>query len=623
MPKFRSIRLLLLLSYFWIAILPLVSYAQDEGSKPDDKRPARSNIRGRVIFADSLQPIRRATIRLLKDFDGDFIERTITTNSGEFLFQAVPAGTYYFDIDVAGVVSPFSARFKNTGLSVEQSSLFPVTVDDATDVTTEIKVPRGAVISGRINYSDGEPATHAQIVLYSQQGGVPKLVFTQRPRMTDDRGYYRIEGLPAGRYFVGAVENHSHGNNSSNNAGGLVTAYHPAASSIRSATVISLDQGREASDVNIKFFDEVHRLTGILKWQDKAFSVKHATVFLRRLDQPASDVQFEQLSRMTIPFNDVDEDDAAVRNMFFLSLLSTNAPFTEADDSGRWAFKEVPEGNYVVSVEAPIPVNEPEPVKTAKKERIDQMLADMFAGMPDFRKGIIRGRTEVKLKDKDVDDITITLSEGGSVAGSVVIDGEIEDEDGAARVVVRANYENMSAMFDMPAQVKKDGTFILQSLLAGKIRIDIFEPRDSHYYIRSLTGNGLDLLKEPLTLVEGEHVTGIRIVLGTDLATVNGRVVTKLDGPPVPGASVAVIPVNQKSWVVKSSVRLASTDAEGRFSLKLAPGEYSVIACPPAEDVNVMLDTYVSEHRESGIRITLKSRETKTVELPVTPKALP
>jgi len=66
------------------------------------------------------------------------------------------------------------------------------------------------------------------------------LFFSDAALLTDDRGVYRIEGLPSGRYFVGAVENNSGGERTLPRDGaGLVTAYHPAALSVRTPPLLA------------------------------------------------------------------------------------------------------------------------------------------------------------------------------------------------------------------------------------------------------------------------------------------------------------------------------------------------------------------------------------------------
>src|SRR6185369_10076357 len=137
---------------------------------------------------------------------------------------------------------------------------------------------------------------------------------------------------------------------------------------------------------------------------------------------------------------------------------------------------------------------------TAKPAKHDEL--PMFKDlpeMPDFTKGIVRGSVEVTIKDKDVDGLSIDLSEGGSIFGSVVVDG---NSPASPSVAVNAVFSGAQSLLNLPAFVRNDGTFVLKSLPAGPVRLDISEPRGVHYYIRSITGKGLDLLNEPLPIAE-------------------------------------------------------------------------------------------------------------------------
>src|ERR1051325_9371028 len=133
--------LLLLCCCASLFILPLVTAcAQDEA--PNDK-PGRSVVRGRVILADSEQPLRRANVRLRKEFNRDFLKRTVSGTRGEFSFQGVPAGTYYIDVDSPGIISLRNgSSFTDLGYSLDHSSLALVTVDGHNDVKTEVHAVR-------------------------------------------------------------------------------------------------------------------------------------------------------------------------------------------------------------------------------------------------------------------------------------------------------------------------------------------------------------------------------------------------------------------------------------------------------------------------------------------------
>jgi hypothetical protein len=144
--------------------------------------------------------------------------------------------------------------------------------------------------------------------------------------------------------------------------------------------------------------------------------------------------------------------------------------------------------------------------------------------------------------------------------------------------------------------------------------LDIYEPRgETNFYIRAMTGKGLDLLNEPLTVAEEEQVTGVQIVLGTDLATVEGRVVA--GGESVAGAGVILLPVDQRKWATRSFWGLVRADAEGKFTLRLAPGEYLGLAWSLANEPTEPLESYVRSRLSQTQRVTLQPNETKPLEV--------
>jgi hypothetical protein len=474
-------------------------------------------------------------------------------------------------------------------------------------VKTKVRAVRGAVISGRVSYADNEPATHAQLVLYRQKNQSSALFFLDHQVFTDDRGVYRIEGLPAGEYAVGAIENHAGGRSRPIDAAGLVTAFHPAAPNESAATVVSVQAGSEAREVNIKFVDEPRRLSGILKWKQNNAVIKDAAVFLRRVGDPQTDVDYLRFVNAVTP-SKADKDGLIFRDMYFLTLLSTNSPYVEADNHGHWIFSGVTQGTYVLSAEAPLPIEKP--LKSGSPEDLDTLSA------PDFSKGMVRGSAEVKIGDRDVDNVVIELTSGASIIGSVVIDGNPAPR---SSVIVRVVNAGINALLFERGDVNDDGSFVLKSVPAGAVRLDIYEQRgETNYYIRSMTGKGLDLRNEPLVVAEGEQVTGVQIVLGKDLATVEGRVVAASGGDSVAGAGVVLLPADQRKWNTRSLWGLARADAEGKFSLRLPPGDYIAAAWSLSNEPTEPLETYVRTRLSSTQRLILSPNETKSIEVQAT-----
>jgi len=85
----------------------------------------------------------------------------------------------------------------------------------------------------------------------------------------------------------------------------------------------------------------------------------------------------------------------------------------------------------------------------------------------------------------------------------------------------------------------------------------------------------------------------------------------------VAGAGVLLFRADQREWGTHSLWEIARADAEGRFSLRLAPGEYVAVAWSLKDEPTVPLDAYVRARMSTAQRVTLQPNETRTVEVQV------
>jgi hypothetical protein len=163
--------------------------------------PGTATLRGRVVAADTGQPLRKAQVRI---FAAELRENRMATTDadGKYEFKELPAGRYNVSASKGSYVvlqygqqRPFEA-----GRPVE-------ILDRQTVEKVDFALPRGGVITGRILDEFGEPLADAQVAAqrYQNMGGRRRLVPAGRPAMTNDIGEFRLFAIPPGQYYLSAT----------------------------------------------------------------------------------------------------------------------------------------------------------------------------------------------------------------------------------------------------------------------------------------------------------------------------------------------------------------------------------------------------------------------------------
>lgn len=190
-------------------------------------------VSGRIVGADTQRPVRFADVSLIQvqagtgsNDDRDDRGRRIsgrTDLDGNFLISSVPPGDYYLTATKVGYVSNAATVFERaSGNSPDAASLLrsipQVHVGANGTTQASLQLERGAVIAGKLVWDDGSPAAGVLVNAasatasnsLSRRGPNPLFGFGFAGEgtgnaETDDRGNFRIAGLPAGAYVVRAT----------------------------------------------------------------------------------------------------------------------------------------------------------------------------------------------------------------------------------------------------------------------------------------------------------------------------------------------------------------------------------------------------------------------------------
>jgi sarcosine oxidase gamma subunit len=165
-----------------------------------DLRPVPAGtgvISGRVLTADTGRPLKRARVMVT----GGGRPFSATTNEeGRYTISGLPAGTYSVTGSKTGFVDGMfgQRRAPRAGTPIELS-------DNQRLANVDLRLMRGAVIAGRIADEDGEPLARAMVTVLRQQYiRGEKQMTPAGVDQSDDRGQFRVFGLPPGEYFVSA-----------------------------------------------------------------------------------------------------------------------------------------------------------------------------------------------------------------------------------------------------------------------------------------------------------------------------------------------------------------------------------------------------------------------------------
>jgi carboxypeptidase family protein len=209
---------------FWPLLLPLFTIAATAQNN-SSARHATGTVTGHVYCADTNTPARTATVQLAPVKEREQRSGTIrfadmpaggvaqTGLDGSFTLTRVPPGSYYVIVAKAGYLSPRPGDDDSDDVEPQPPSGQPPIVIPRVDVQADqsagidIRLERGAAISGAVRFDDGSPASGVGIMVLHRKKDkwVPSNgpVFAMVPSpSTDDLGHYRVAGLRDRDYVV-------------------------------------------------------------------------------------------------------------------------------------------------------------------------------------------------------------------------------------------------------------------------------------------------------------------------------------------------------------------------------------------------------------------------------------
>ena len=636
-----------------ILLLTSVSFCQDVEPSTIAApvvEQANTKLKARVYYEDTGRPVRRISVMLFSIGGGREMSGT-TDGNGMLEIKNMRAGKYYAVVNAPGVASPLAYLDNKRRDPVEAAQRLaafpPIIVDGVSDLNIEIPARRGGAISGRITYSNGDPAIGVKVeVLRKMENDDFSQPFSNMSSLaammmggvgsfqTDDRGVYRFAGLPAGEYVVKVTENVVHAKSDKRGPdyeaftsllmGGntsMVSVFFDNVFEKEKAKRLELNLGQELYEINLVIPDrELYSLEGKVVAAKDKLPVRGAKVSIKRAADPDAAPE-------------ADEYNAYLRSMQGVTT----------DDEGRWSFVELPKGKYVVSVEsmdAVLDVKDRAYGQSPKQDAIAMAMANAanaMANAASYASNVIGSRKiveappkfapakkEMAVEEANVAEQTIELTFGATISGNISVETSGSAKDSPDSVTITASNDDRSTAstrigyyerYDGQPEVPSKKDFRLTGVSAGDNYFNI-SISDTDYYVKSAASNQIDLLKGNIKVKESEVYANVKIVISNETGTLKGTVV---DGEkrPVFGFEVTFIPTDATKLRSATYYRYARTNEKGEFEIKLPPFEYAMFKIPSGIDTRKVDEYYarLAEIVRAAQTVKIEVGKTNSVSL--------
>jgi protocatechuate 3,4-dioxygenase beta subunit len=541
------------------------------GAPPRDDQTTpqgTAKITGRIVSAETGNPLRRAQIRLTAP---EIRANRVATsdNNGRYEFTGLAAARYRLQISKAGYVTLEygQARPFEAGKPLD-------VVDGQALEKIDFSLPRGSVIAGRVTDEFGDPVADAtlQAMRYQFVNGQRQLVNAGRASTSDDIGQFRIFGLMPGDYVVrasvrdGAIASALVG---VEEPSGYPVTYYPGTTDVGQAQPVTVALGQELNSV---FFPLV-------------------PARLARISGTVLDSQGHALSGAVVVVRPATGGGAGGA----FNIGGGNQ--VRAD--GSFTLNSVPPGEYTLDIQ-----QRPRNLQSLGTDQLE------FASIP------------LSVAGTDISGLTIITTPGVTVAGRVVLQGQKEQttplrglQVGTAAPSGAQSLLGIAGRALGGGRVNDDGTFQLRGL-AGQQMIRVGNV-PAGWAVKSITLEGEDITDAPFDFKSGGgDLTGLTVTLTDKLTDLSGTVLDNRRQA-VKDYVLVIFPDDNKLGGGQSRyVRTARPNQDGNFSVKgLPPAHYLAVAVQSLETGTQNDPAVLEQLRPRAKSFALTEGQTLTLSL--------
>jgi protocatechuate 3,4-dioxygenase beta subunit len=477
-----------------------------------------SSIRGRITTAGG-QPIAGALVRPVPGRGGS--GSALSDAQGRYVISGVPSGDYRVEASRNGYIT---FQYGQTATS-RVGRTVAVGADQAVD-RIDIALPRMSAIAGTVVDEYGEPLHDVAVdVLHVQSVAGRVRALRARGRRTDDRGRYRVWGLPPGSYVVRVQVNDAVADSDTR---GYPPLYYPGRATVEEATRIGIEMARDVTNADV-----VVRPTPAMRVSGQVVDASGTPVRAR-------------IAMM------ISERSGAIQ---------VEPTMEESAEDGSFAINNVPPGDYVIQAFGP-----------------PQLDASGRPGTgPEFAARFLT------ITDEAPPPLRVQLTRGVTLTGRVTIDGQgTVPVSGVSLRAIPADFDRapMIGSGSLGFTVEQDGRFRYAGL-TGPRRIVFDAGPASSLYLKSASVRGVDVSEQPFDFgMDSATIDNAEVVLSMAGALLSGAV-TNDRATAVSDYSVVVFSTDPARWFAGSQrLKLAPPPLQdGTFRVfGLPPDEYWVIA---------------------------------------------
>jgi uncharacterized protein (DUF2141 family) len=562
-------------------------------------RDARGPVKGAGVLAGIVvsddadaKPVRRVRVTCTTT-DVQQGVTTITDDAGRFACSGLATGRFTVSASRdAWVTTPYGAK-----RPMRPGTAVPVTSGEKTEIV--LRMPRGGVITGTVLDHSGQPASNAGVraMRYAISLGERRLQPYGSASTTDDRGVYRIYGLAAGDYIVGASGRAGFfGTQSSElrlmpdvdirqapapgqpppreRGVAFASTYYPGTTTSSQAGVVTVRAGEERSGVDFAL------LLVTTARVDGAVSLPEGGT------PPDTQITLLASGQTTFP------------GMPFDGFRTGRV-----GPGGEFSFSDISPGQYTLLARG---------TRTNSQE----------GGTPGTPPQMMWAAAEVSVDGENVSSLALALEPGMTIAGQIHFESAAQKPTAdmkSIRVSLQPVQAPGATISPSAATPDASGQFRLSGVTPGRYRLFASAPgagRPGGWIVKSAVISGQDTLDAPFVLQPNQNVADAVITFTDRLAQLTGSVLNAA-GVAATDFTVVIFPTDQALWMPQSRrIQGVRPAADGAYTFRnLPPGDYYVAAIDDVEPGEWFDPAFLQRLLPTAMKVAIADGEQKAQDI--------